>query len=162
MDSVSRVFSGYFQRWGVRPHPRLPTVPKPHIRGELLFGRQRISVSFMIDTGADFTIVAPSVAAYVLQGEPDHPPITNSDRVDICGVGRGAVRTRIRSLGLSLVDDSNQSYWSTFSVLLVDPGDATSKSVAWNLPSLLGRDVLRRFDLNLSYEPPSVSLTLSQ
>ena len=32
----------------------------------------------------------------------------------------------------------------------------------WKLPSLLGRDVLQHFDLHLSYDPPTVSLTLNQ
>lgn len=143
-------------------HPGLPIVPKPHMRVELLFDRERLVVPFLIDTGADFTIVQPSVAALMLRAENQRSPVTASDIVHVTGVGRGNVRTRVRTVGLSLRDDSGQRYWFTDQVLLVDPINVGTHSAVWTLPSLLGRDVLQHFDLHLSYDPPSVSLTLNQ
>ena len=135
-------------------------MPKPYIDAELLIGRERIVTPFMIDTGADITIVQPRIAAQVLSSQTDQSP-TQVDVVQIFGVGRGGVRTWARTLGISLEDDEGQEHWFSSTVLLVDPNLQGSESAEWNLPSLLGRDVLSRFDFVLSYDPPTVSLTLT-
>ena len=160
MDSVTRVFPGQLRSWGVTPHPSLQLLPKPQVQVELLFGRDRLAVPFMIDTGADFTIVQPRTAARVLRSQDQHVP-TASDVVQIYGVGQGTVRTRVRTLGLSLTDNTGQQHWFSSPVLLVEPSDSDPESSMWRLPSLLGRDVLQHFDLYLSYDPPTVSLTLN-
>ena len=115
----------------------------------------------MIDAGADFTVIQPSVATQVLRSESERLPTIESDIVHVFGVGQGSVRTRVHTLGLSLRDDLGQRFWFTSPVLLVDALDAGNGSTKWDLPSLLGRDVLRRFDFHLSYDPPSVTLTLN-
>ncbi len=55
------------------------------------------------------------------------------------------------------MDDNSQSYWFAQSILFADHRASRS----WGVPSVLGRDVLQRFDLNLSYDPPSITLALN-
>ena len=161
MDPLTRVFPGQFQSRRIAPHPDLITTTKPYVQVELLIGRERLAVPFMIDTGADFTIVQPRIAAHVLRADARRSRRRGSDIVHISGVGQGSVRTRVRTVGVSLRDVSNEPYWFTHSVLLAEPVDPGPMSATWILPSLLGRDILQRFNLNLSYDPPSVSLILN-
>jgi hypothetical protein len=155
------VFRGQFQSGGVAPHPVLALTARPYIRIEIMFGRERILVPFMIDTGADFTIIQPRVASQVLQAKDRHAQASDPDIVHMFGIGKGTVPTRVRTVGLLLSDDDGERYWFTHPVLLVDSAGTATESTHRTLPSLLGRDVLRRFDLNLSYNPPSITLTLN-
>ena len=79
------------------------------------------------------------------------------DIVPISGIGSTVEQTIVRTVGMLLVDDQGNKLWFSQSILFADPS-----APPWRIPSVLGRDVLRRFHLDLSYDPPSVSLTLNQ
>lgn len=78
------------------------------------------------------------------------------------GVGPTPLRCQIQPAGLSMVDDAGEELIFSSPVLIPQP-DARQGSGRRSgvVPSLLGRDVLQRFDLNLSDDPPSVTLALN-
>ena len=156
---MSRRFPGYFHNIQARTHPDLALVPRPHTTVLVSFGRGRLRVPFLVDTGADFTILQPDDARQLLRLSQQAAPVpSGSGSLTISGIGSSMERTTIRRVGLRFMDDSGEAYWFAQSILFAD--DPSSRS--WNVSSVLGRDVLRRFDLNLSYDPPSVSLTLNR
>ena len=125
---------------------------------EVSFGRGKAQLPFLIDTGADFTIIQPEHARRLdrISGQ-QHLETLSSDIVPISGIGSTVEQTIVRTVGMLLVDDEGEKLWFSQAILFADPS-----APPWKIPSVLGRDVLRRFDLSLSYDPPSVSLTLHQ
>ena len=113
----------------------------------------------MIDTGADFTIVAPRRTRELFGTEIDYRAVPPSRRLPIAGIGHGTVDTIIQRVGLLMTDDDGAVFRIAQSTLFAipQPGDAGR----WRVPSVLGRDVLSRFDLHISYDPPNVALTLN-
>jgi len=126
------VIRGYFLAAG--------TARRPYVNALVEFPRhrRRVSVAFLIDTGADRTVLAPSDlarAGIVSIGQPLGPPST--------GVG-GTVTTRniecLVTLGNVTVE---------VTLLAFEPTDADSASTSPQpaIPSLLGHDLLSRFAL---------------
>ena len=118
----------------------------------------------MIDTGADYTIVQRRLAVPLLQAAGVE---LNADsalgRIALNGdLGPTPLTCLVQPAGLSLVDEDGDEYVFFSPILVPQPTHLESGREAARVPSLLGRDVLRRFDLNLSYNPPSVSLTLKE
>ncbi len=124
------------------------------------FGQRREQVPFMIDTGADFTIVAPRRTRALFGPEFDYNAVPPSRRLPIAGVGPGTVDTVIQPVGMLMTDDDGAALRLSQTMLFAVP--RTGAGGNWRVPSVLGRDVLRRFELRLSYDPPNVSLTLNE
>jgi hypothetical protein len=156
---MSRRFPGYLREVRARVHPDLVVTSRPRINVVVSFGRGRLRVPFLIDTGADFTILQPDDARQLLRlSQQGSAEPGGSDALTISGIGSSMEPTTVHRVGLRFIDDHSEAYWFPQSILFADH----PSSRRWNVPSVLGRDVLRRFDLNLSYDPPSVSLTLNQ
>ncbi len=123
------------------------------------FGQRREQVPFMIDTGADFTFVAPRRARALFWSEFDYNAVPSGRRLPIAGVGPGTVDTIIQPVGMLMTDDDGAVFRLSQTMLFAVPQPDVAGR--WQVPSLLGRDVLSRFDLHISYDPPNVALTLN-
>ena len=156
---MTRRIPGFHRTHGPHHHPAAPLAPYVNVRvGD---ADDIPDVDFMIDTGADFTILAPRDAV-ALFGRA----YTAIDFAQLAGgiesisVGRAEARMIMSPMSLRFTDDAGGYLALTLPVAIVEPlppqpGDHGN----WLMPSLLGRDVLQHFDLHLSYHPPSVSLT---
>ena len=114
-----------------------------------LSGRSR-DIVFLIDTGADATVLHPT-DAYAILGDDLHRIDFNHDprRTPGLGVG-GAVDRVVRDATLALQGEDRRLHPIDMPILIArptpaEPGDHGN----WRLPSLLGRDFLRRFRLEL-------------
>ncbi len=108
------------------------------------------TVNFLIDTGADRTLIAPR-AARGLFGDEEYEDINRSaERVRIGGVGTGASVVE-RKLFLVFHPESGsplllfRDFWIATELL-----DEEGQVVNRNMPSLLGRDILNHFTLTIS------------
>ena len=160
---VVRRFPGHFSQVARAAHGSLSSTPAPRITLIVLFGRQAIRVPFMIDFGADYTILQyhDIASMFRLEGRDisfEHGP----DMISVSGIGHASARCRIQQLGLRLRDSAGNPFTITQAVAIAEPLPSNTQGAPWKLPSLLGRDLLSRFDFNLSYDPPTVSLTLNQ
>ncbi len=156
---MSRLFLGYLRGFRGSIHPNLEMTSRPHINVVVSFGQGRLRLPFLVDTGADFTILRPQDATRLWHLSRQVAPVRDTHaELSISGIGSNAERTTVRRVGLRFVDADGEAYWFAHSILFADHPSSRS----WSVPSVLGRDVLRRFDLNLSYDPPSVSLTLNR
>ena len=114
-----------------------------------LDGRSR-EVSFLIDTGADATVLHPRDARRILARDLYTIDFdADSRRVVGLGVGGGADRV-VRDATLTLRSVDGESYQMELPILIArptpaEPGDHGN----WRLPSLLGRDFLRHFRFEL-------------
>ena len=122
-------------------------------------GQRREQVSFMIDTGADLTLVAPRRTKSLFGADYDYDSVPSSRRLPMAGIGPGTVDTIIQPVGLLMSDDDGARIRFPQTMLFAVPRPGAAGR--WRVPSVLGRDVLRRFELRLSYDPPIVSLTLN-
>ena len=107
-------------------------------------------IAFLIDTGADATVLHPADAHSILGADLrridfDHDP----RRTPGLGVGGTADRV-VRNATLTLRSEDRRLHPIDMPILIArptpaEPGDHGN----WRLPSLLGRDFLRRFRLEL-------------
>lgn len=164
MGAVARRFSGHFGQVAQPAHPLLSSKPSPLITLIVLLGGQAKRVPFMIDSGADFTIVQYYDIASMLKLEGrDLGFERGPDTISVTGIGHAFARCRVQQLGLRFRDEAGEPLTITQAVAIAEPTSKTGTGRAgWRLPSLLGRDLLSQFDFNLSYDPPTVSLTLNQ
>ena len=122
----------------------------PLIRIDLTLEGRSGSVWFLIDTGADATILHPRDALRILAEDLDVIDFnTDSRRMAGIGVGGGAQRVaRHATYTLRSVDD--EMYDLEMPILIARPIPAESGDHGnWRLPSLLGRDFLRHFRFEL-------------
>ena len=113
-------------------------------------GGQVVDVRFLIDTGTDATVLHPADAKRIL-GDDLRRIDFNHDphRATGEGVG-GAVDRVVRDATLNLNSADNDIYMVDMPILIARPMPAESGDHGnWRLPSLLGRDFLRRFRLEL-------------
>lgn len=135
---------------------RPPASPEAvvHARVSLTPGRFA-EVTFLIDTGADCTMLSPSDTANVLPpGSPldwENDPSLRRVR----GVGAGASRVITRD-GVIAFEDEERGLVLQEGVrfFLAEPAAGAG------LPSLLGRDVLENFRLTVSTRESQVTLEL--
>jgi len=108
--------------------------PRPFVDGTLSFPRlenRRFALPFLIDTGADRTVLSPIDALFLGSALASFPPGPG-----IGGVG-GRVPTLITDAVLSL-----DRFSVSFILTIPLPGPATPP-----IPTILGRDILSRFAL---------------
>ena len=114
-----------------------------------LDGRSR-EVSFLIDTGADATVLHPRDARRILARDLYTINFdADSRRVVGLGVGGGADRV-VRDATLTLRSVGGEFYQMEMPILIARPAPAEPGDHGnWRLPSLLGRDFLRHFRFEL-------------
>ena len=153
---MSRRISGFYGWRGARR-----ATPAPYVDVGLGPGGRPQTVPFLIDTGADITTLGPRDALTLLGRaylSMDFEP--GRGRLEMIGVGREIARAVVTSAEATFYDDEGSEIRVTLPLAFAepippDPGPHGN----WQMPSLLGRDVLQHFDLSLSYHPPSVALT---
>ena len=105
---------------------------------------------FLIDTGADATVLHPADAQSLL-GDGLRRIDFESDPYRAAGLGvGGGVDRVVRDATLTLRSVDNETYATEMPILIArptptEPGDHGN----WRLPSLLGRDFLRHFRFEL-------------
>ena len=114
-----------------------------------LSGHSR-DIAFLIDTGADATVLHPTDAYRLFRGDLrtidfDRDP----RRVPGLGVG-GAVDRVVRDATLTLRSEDHRLHPIEMPILIARPiPSEPGEHGNWRLPSLLGRDFLRHFRLEL-------------
>lgn len=114
---------------------------------------------FLVDTGADATLLAP-VDAYELLGDALFE-IDFDDEAEVrwlAGIG-GYARSVTRSAILSTVSDDGEFIGMFAPIRIAEPVPRIPTQEHpgnWGTPSLLGRDILRYFEIHLDYFPDPV------
>lgn len=123
------------------------TTGRPYIEGRLLLPRLGLSadVSFLVDTGADATVLMP---ADVGQMGLDVGQLTN--RSESVGVG-GRSRQFVEPAAVMFLEDGRQLHAYFIDLRIAEGAELL------RLPSLLGRDVLDRW--RMVYDPQRAELT---
>lgn len=157
---MTRRFSGGF--WPLRSdRAALVDVLRPYIEAEtVVLGRTKM-VPWAIDTGAPYSLLSP-VDSWRLLGQAfteldfqAHP-----QRYDLTGIGSTGASAIITPAVLRFDNGRDQPAIITMPIMMVEPIPRLPGNHGnWRMPSLLGCDALRHFDLTLSYNPPSVTLT---
>ena len=130
--------------------------PEPVIRTPVSLTPGRVArVTFLIDTGADRTMLNPQDTAAVLP-DPNSLDWENDPTLGAMqGVGEGACRIITRQGMIVFQDDQSGPVLRAVSFGLVEPTDSNRQ-----LPSLLGRDILENFRLTVSTRESRVTLEL--
>ena len=125
-----------------------------------MIGGRLVGVDFVIDSGADYSVLGPEDALDVFG--PAYLSLDFADpdtSLELSGVGGGVTRLLLRELPLAFFADDGSRVAVTLILAIAEPSPpAPSDRGSWLLPSLLGRDILHHFDLRLSYHPPTVAL----
>ena len=120
------------------------------LRVRVALGTRSRDVRFLIDTGAEGRVLHPADAQHIL-GDDLHRIDFERDFHHVAGLGvGGAVDRVVRDATLTLRSEDRRFYPIEMPVLIArpipsEPGDHGN----WRLPSLLGRDFLRHFRLEL-------------
>ena len=138
----------------IRPSRRLPhgivSGGAPLLKVQLAVAGRRDDVWFLVDTGADATVLHPADAQSLLAGDL-HRIDFGRDPYRIAGLGVGGAADRVvRNATLTLRSVDGEPYAVEMPILIArptpsEPGDHGN----WRLPSLLGRDFLRHFRFEL-------------
>ncbi|MCY3918596.1 MAG: hypothetical protein OXG38_02160 [Chloroflexi bacterium] len=131
--------------------PDVAARPNVHVEVRIEGAPRVFDVHFLIDTGADDTIlhprdVPPRIASLLASSFDDHP-----EGRQIGGVGGGGYIIPVTARLSFRTDTGAGRIWHDARVWVARPTDANRR-----LPSLLGRDLLQHFRLTVDYEadPP--------
>ena len=116
----------------------------------MALGTRSRDVRFLIDTGAEGTVLHPADAHHIL-GDDLHRIDFERDFHHVAGLGvGGAVDRVVRDATLTLRSEDRRFYPIEMPILIARPTPAEpGEHGNWRLPSLLGRDFLRHFSLEL-------------
>ncbi len=146
MDSLNRRFLGAFEA----AHRLQPPAPRIRVSAIADVGLPTRTIHFLIDTGADRTLIAPTDARGVFGDEAYEEINHSADRLRIGGIGTGATVVE-RKLFCMFHPESGapvllfREFW-----IAAELRDAQGRVVNRNMPSLLGRDILNHFTLTMS------------
>ena len=153
-------FRGYLKPTQIYAHS-IVSGGSAHIEIDIaIAGQMPGSIRFLIDTGADVTVIHPTDAARLLRGEFFALDFLRDTRlVDASGIG-GIAKRVVRDATLHLESTEGNHWRITLPILIAEPVPRTSPNTGnWQLPSLLGRDFLRHFRFELVYgDAPQVLL----
>ncbi len=156
---MTRRVAGYFDE-GVSGD-RSPRSLAPFIVAR--FGTSRLdqTIAMLVDTGADTTALGPRDALALLGREYLRMDFDRGPGVvAVRGFGEGDGAALVSPMELWLRDTDGIDFPVLLNVAITKPSPVEpGPNGNWMMPSLLGRDILERFDLALSYNPPSVTLT---
>ena len=157
---MTRRFTGNVRRVQAT-RSALVDVIRPNIASDLTVLGRRGRVRWLIDTGSPYTILHPEDAWRLLGDELQSLDFdAHTQRHDVSGVGQGPAQTIIVPATLTFEDEAGELEAVRMPILIAKPGPSyRSHEGNWRVPSLLGCDALRYFDLELSLNPPSVALT---
>ena len=112
-------------------------------------GRQG-TIPFMIDTGADVTVLSPADSLRVLRDDAFAIDFINDPRIlHIMGIGGGA-RHVVRDAVLTLYSTEGERHSIAMPILIAEPAPPRLAELGPpQPPSVLGRDFLRHFHLEL-------------
>ena len=159
MASLGRRIPCFLVEHGASPHPLIRSTPAPYVYAGVLVNGLETSVEFLVDTGSDMTLLSPSAAFAALGWQYFELDFQDpSLRIEMVGVGEaGAI---VRTVDLVFQDDGGEDLVIATAVGIAEPKPAVPGWHGnWVTPSMLGRDVLRRFDFSLGYHPPAGTLT---
>jgi predicted aspartyl protease len=113
--------------------------PRPYVTARVTVPSQSVmgDVAFLVDTGADSTVLAPAGAA-ALGLDVGRLQLGPSSR-GIGGVTRTALAPATVTLG---------SYTLEVQLRVLAPATAAQRNALQQIPSLLGRDLIRHFALS--------------
>ena len=118
-------------------------------------------IAFLIDTGADRTTLSPQDAIAVFGRDYFLIADRRGASLEVTGIGR-ALATEEQSV-LLLRSTTGQVYRLDVELQVIEPeADSEGGWRNWEMPSLLGRDVLRLFEFRMSYEPDVVELIVTE
>ena len=142
-------FRGYVHQIRTLPHA-VVSGGAPLIRITLTSHNRSSDARFLIDTGAEATVLHPR-DAYRLLGDDLYRIDFERDSRRITGLGVGGAADRVvRDTMLTLYSVDDELYSVEMPILIARP-TPTEPGVHgnWRLPSLLGRDFLRHFRFEL-------------
>ena len=142
-------FLGYVHPTNSLPHS-IVSGGAPRIQIRVALDGRSEQVPFLIDTGTDATVLHPRDAQRIL-GDDLHRIDFQSDPRRFTGFGVGGAVDRVaRDTILTLYSIDDEPYPIEMPILIARPAPAEPGDHGnWRLPSLLGRDFLRRFRLEL-------------
>lgn len=139
-------------------HPEKPLAPYLHVETFADIGRRGWRLPYLIDTGADRTLLGPGHAAIVF-GETEYRLIMSTERrIRIGGVGTGA-SVVVQPVFLQFKVDVGEPLLLLRDLwVAAEIRDQSGAVLNRHMPSLLGRDILNHFTLTVS--PPNGVLEL--
>jgi hypothetical protein len=122
---------------------------RPYIEGHLVIPRSNLrgDISFLIDTGADTSVLMPADAQRI---GVDYSTLTGER--EAVGIG-GVSRSHTEPVLLAFSDPGRSLYIYQVEIVIPEAGPEMLR-----LPSLLGRDILNR--RSISYNPSRGRLTI--
>ncbi len=142
-------FSGHVQEPTIEPYAGL-SGGRAWLDTFVASGSKFAMFPFLIDTGSSATTLHPQDALELLGDDYFQIDFANDPhRVSARGVG-GVVNRVVRHATLGITSIDREPYFLRMRILIAEPTQSAPRGHGnWQLPSVLGRDFLRHFRLEL-------------